>query len=293
MAGDTPRGRIDYATRRILGECPFIAEIEWRDSYDYSREALLAVLHRGTRSWTAHRVDTRRLFYHESSDRFTLEIERVIQTLRREESRRLESQPRITIDEGRAVTMAQTTFSNSSADAMAINSAAYRQIARELQQSFYDHLTYIEDSGFLARERAARERARQLFIKVAGEEAYRALTKYDKLYLKGSLGGEYHMSCGMIYNIHDLAGNQYCAQVKNVPLWDHLLGLKLTIENNEGLFLKKANISRKVDGPIRTVEVNMASVRMRQDELLSRNQRGGFLDITAYRRALRSNDSRR
>jgi hypothetical protein len=42
-------------------------------------------------------------------------------------------------------------------------------------------------------------------------------------------------------------GAKLCAVVPGVPLWDHLLGIKLMVEHDEAKFLATANVSGAVD----------------------------------------------
>ena len=122
-------------------------------------------------------------------------------------------------------------------------------------RQMYGHLTlrpgginWVADEAVradLERERReADEKAEQLFIRSAGEEAFRHLEAGKPLAVRGSAGGKYHLhkrSTFCVTRLHD--GAQMCAVVPGVPLYDHLLGIKLVIETDEPRFIKTANVS--------------------------------------------------
>lgn len=90
----------------------------------------------------------------------------------------------------------------------------------------------------------AEQRAKDLFILTAGKKAYDTLQENKPLPIKGSKGTKYTLhnrSTFCVERVKD--GAKLCAVVPGVPLWDHLLGIKLMVENDEPAFLKTANVS--------------------------------------------------
>ncbi len=62
--------------------------------------------------------------------------------------------------------------------------------------------------------------------------------------LTGSAGGKYTLFPMMTYCVTRASdGARMCAVVPGVPMYDHLLGVKLTIEHDEPMFLKTANMA--------------------------------------------------
>ncbi len=92
-------------------------------------------------------------------------------------------------------------------------------------------------------DKKAEKRAKDLFRMVAGKEAYERL-QAGTLPIKGSNGTPYILHRRATYCIErPNDGAQLCAVIPNVPLWDHLLGIKLMVEHDEPRFLKTANVS--------------------------------------------------
>jgi len=93
----------------------------------------------------------------------------------------------------------------------------------------------------------ANERAMKLFKEVAGEEAFRTILHKGYIPIQGNLTKTwYQLYNRAIYCVEariDGRNHQFCAVVPHVPLWDHLLGIKLMIEHNEREFLRVANRS--------------------------------------------------
>lgn len=90
----------------------------------------------------------------------------------------------------------------------------------------------------------AEEKSKELFVAAAGNEAFQTLESGKPLPINGSEGTAYHLFKRASYCVerpHD--GARLCAVVPNVPLWDHLLGIKLMVEHDEPTFLKTANVS--------------------------------------------------
>lgn len=98
--------------------------------------------------------------------------------------------------------------------------------------------------GNFREDDAAEKKAEALFVDTAGQEAHDVLERGDGLAMKGSAGGDYLLHKKRSYCVTRVAdGAKLCAVVPGVPLWDHLLGVKLTIEHDEPEFLRKANVA--------------------------------------------------
>lgn len=90
---------------------------------------------------------------------------------------------------------------------------------------------------------AADQRAKDLFRAVAGERAFRILDEGTPLHIKGSSGTRYTLHRRSTFCVQrESDGAQLCVVVPNVPLWDHLLGVKLMVEQDEPKFLATANV---------------------------------------------------
>lgn len=94
-----------------------------------------------------------------------------------------------------------------------------------------------------ARE-AADKKSRELFRNTAGDEAYQTLESGKPLPLTGSNGTQYTLHKRASFCIERVSdGAKFCAVVPGVPLFDHLLGIKLIVERDEDAFLKTANVA--------------------------------------------------
>lgn len=90
----------------------------------------------------------------------------------------------------------------------------------------------------------AEARARELFERVAGRPAFEALEAGKTWPLTGSAGTQYLLHRKASFCIERPSdGAQLCAVVPGVPLYDHLLGIKLMVETDEPRFLEVANVS--------------------------------------------------
>lgn len=95
----------------------------------------------------------------------------------------------------------------------------------------------------LARDEKAESRAAELFKISAGAEAFRVLDSGGALPIKGSKGTKYTLHKRAAYCVERVKdGAKLCAVVPGVPLWDHLLGVKLMVEHDEPRFLRTANV---------------------------------------------------
>jgi len=87
-------------------------------------------------------------------------------------------------------------------------------------------------------------KAKELFTLTAGAEALAVLEAGGALPVTGSQGGCYTLHKKASFCVTRLKDKaQMCAVVPGVPLYDHLLGIKLVIENDEKRFLATANVS--------------------------------------------------
>ncbi len=90
----------------------------------------------------------------------------------------------------------------------------------------------------------AKKRAADLFKATAGEEAFKALEAGKPWPITGSKGTKYLLHRRASYCVERVSDKaRLCAVVPNVPLWDHLLGIKLMVEQDEEKFLKTANVA--------------------------------------------------
>ncbi len=90
----------------------------------------------------------------------------------------------------------------------------------------------------------ADKKAEGLFRNVAGDVAWQRLSKKQSLPITGSLGTKYLLHKQVTYCVTRVSDKaKFCAVVPKVPLWDHLLGIKLMVEHDEPKFLKVANVS--------------------------------------------------
>ena len=103
---------------------------------------------------------------------------------------------------------------------------------------------FFSEYGYFSQERKSERKAKKLFIAIAGRTAYKILEAGAPLPILGSQGTDYHLFKRASYCVErPNDGARLCAVVPNVPLWDHLLGIKLMIEHDEPTFLKTANVS--------------------------------------------------
>jgi hypothetical protein len=122
------------------------------------------------------------------------------------------------------------------------------QIMQEAWTRIYqDNFADVFDRH-LGHNKEAEDKAKTLFKSVAGEMAFKTLDGGKALPVKGSKGTDYLLHKKASFCIERPSdGARLCAVVPGVPLWDHLLGIKLMVENDEPLFLKTANVSGAVN----------------------------------------------
>lgn len=87
-------------------------------------------------------------------------------------------------------------------------------------------------------------KAKALFIAAAGEAAYQILESGQPLKIRGSAGTDYLLFKRASFCVERPSdGARLCAVVPDVPMYDHLLGIKLMVEHDEPAFLATANVS--------------------------------------------------
>lgn len=99
--------------------------------------------------------------------------------------------------------------------------------------------------GFAPRtDPKAAAKAAELFRMACGKEAFDTLESGGALPITGSNGTAYTLHKRSSYCVERVSdGARLCAVVPGVPLYDHLLGIKLMIEHDEPKFLKTANVA--------------------------------------------------
>ena len=94
------------------------------------------------------------------------------------------------------------------------------------------------------RKDEADKKAKQLFISAAGQRAYDTLEAGKPLPIIGSQGTDYQLFKRAAYCIERPSdGARLCAVVPGVPMYDHMLGIKLMVEHDEPEFLMVANVA--------------------------------------------------
>lgn len=122
------------------------------------------------------------------------------------------------------------------------------------------------------------EKAEELFMLVCGKEAFDMLNSGKPLPITGSQGTKYTLHKRSTYCVERVSDNaRLCAIVPNVPLFDHLLGIKLMIEHDEQKFLETANVTqglpwnqvwREMQNNIDANRAGIAQNGMRNSQLL-------------------------
>lgn len=107
------------------------------------------------------------------------------------------------------------------------------QMFRQMYESHFDTLNP-----------KANKRAAELFTMIVGKDSFDILQASKPLPMKGSQGTDYTLHNRASYCVERVRDQaKLCAVVPGVPLWDHLLGIKLMIEHDEPKFLSIANVS--------------------------------------------------
>lgn len=121
-----------------------------------------------------------------------------------------------------------------------------RHISRQAERYFGTDLAETTEQT-AAKQKAkqkATKRSEELFLLACGKEAFDTLQAGKPLPLTGSKGTAYTLHKRSTYCVERPSDNaRLCAVVPGVPLWDHLLGIKLMIENDEPKFLATANVA--------------------------------------------------
>lgn len=129
-----------------------------------------------------------------------------------------------------------------------------------------DHSAWLGmDFATPQRDEKAEKRAADLFKMTAGEVAFRTLEAGSALPIKGSNGTKYRLYKRASFCVERVSdGARLCAVVPNVPLWDHLLGIKLMVENDELKFLETANVAGGVNPYLDAAIYGRSIVNFRQ-----------------------------
>lgn len=127
---------------------------------------------------------------------------------------------------------------------------------READRFVYDGMMF---GNAFHPDSAAEAKAETLFKQFAGAAPLIILKSGKPIALKGSAGGQYKLFARRAYCVERQPdGARMCAVVPRVPLYDHLLGIKLTIETDELLFLKTANVAEAFG--TRSIQVDHVAV---------------------------------
>lgn len=114
------------------------------------------------------------------------------------------------------------------------NTDEFRRMAQNLMGG-----PFVDESN-----EKANQKAKDLFVAVAGREAFDLLEAGKHIQLRGSVGGDYELRKKASFCIRrPKDGANLCAIVPGVPMYDHLLGIKLMVEHDEDRFLKTANVA--------------------------------------------------
>jgi len=131
-------------------------------------------------------------------------------------------------------------------DIMRRNFRGWDGSLRRPRDDMYDAMRYTRGMDFAApqKDSKADKKAKKLFKLACGDEALQLLDSGQPLPITGSKGTAYRLHKKASYCVERVSdGAKLCAVVPGVPLWDHLLGIKLMVENDEKQFLKTANVS--------------------------------------------------
>jgi len=128
----------------------------------------------------------------------------------------------------------QQQFYNDAAMQAVLTEASVQQYRRQLDQRM----------GWAPENEAAQKRAEELFLMICGKKAFDTLKSGKPLPITGSQGTKYKLHKRASYCVERVSDNErLCAVVPGVPVFDHLLGIKLMVEHEEEHFLKIANIA--------------------------------------------------
>lgn len=120
----------------------------------------------------------------------------------------------------------------------------HQRLLSELIAQRLDAEIWTAFAGATTADPKAETKSKDLFRAVAGQKAFDALEAGKGWPLTGSNGTKYTLHKRASYCIErPKDGAKLCAVVPGVPLWDHLLGIKLMVEHDEPKFLKTANVS--------------------------------------------------
>ena len=133
-------------------------------------------------------------------------------------------------------------------DAIGITAEACRRYRDQILNNYADVAMYANGVafgvGYSERNEEADTKAKDLFISVAGQDAFQTLESGKPLPIKGSQGTDYRLFKRAAYCVERPSdGARLCAVVPGVPMYDHMLGIKLMVEHDEPEFLMVANVA--------------------------------------------------
>ena len=121
--------------------------------------------------------------------------------------------------------------------------------------------------GWDAPDPQAETKAAELFKMACGKEAFDTLNSMQPLPITGSKGTKYTLHKRATYCVERVKDKaKLCAVVPGVPLWDHLLGIKLMIEHDEPKFLETANEAQGFGGDQYVAQIG-EEMRSRREEI--------------------------
>lgn len=144
-------------------------------------------------------------------------------------------------------------YGNRLADAVALLVGAYTFNGIDFAQGFSPRFTEEADT-----------KAKALFIAAAGEAAYQVLESGKPIKIRGSAGTDYLLFKRASFCVERPSdGARLCAVVPDVPMYDHLLGIKLMVEHDEPAFLATANVS---GGVVQTARAHREAMHLRRHQ---------------------------
>ena len=218
---------LDGVLSRTLSRLPGVRSVECAQ-VNYDRRIRITVTLAGNQ----------RAVYEYNAEEFRgrIDIERYFEIIRSDIARRVEA-------DAWEREIVHATYASAIAGAPRLMDPRY-EVCTNAVPGYYStafdiryHAASIHDSG-------PTKKSAELFKLAAGAKAYKILNKGGRIDITGSKGGKYSMEKAFSYCITRLKDKaKMCAVVPGVPLWDHLLGIKLMIEHDEPLFIKTANVA--------------------------------------------------
>lgn len=126
---------------------------------------------------------------------------------------------------------------------------AFTQV-NALDRRILEGLNEAFNAALRPENKAANDKAAALFKQTAGTDAFTALEAGNGWPITGSKGTAYRLFKRSSYCVTRVSdGAKLCAVVPGVPLYDHLLGIKLMVEQDEEKFIKTANVAVTATAP--------------------------------------------